>query len=66
MTRRGAVAVGELVHVQLAEHDRASVLQPPYYLRIFLWYSIREDRAGGGCSYACCVDQVLERDWHSM
>ncbi len=62
---RGA-AVGELVEVQLAEHDGASRVQSPRHFRVLRRDAVVVDAAGRGRAYAGGVDVVLERDRHPV
>ena len=50
------------MHVQLAEHDRASRFEPADDFRILGRHAIGEDRAAGGGAHAGRVEEVLERD----
>jgi predicted ABC-type transport system involved in lysophospholipase L1 biosynthesis ATPase subunit len=59
-------AVGELVHVQLAEKNRAGVAQLAHAFGIFRRHAIGVDGARGRRPDACRVDVVLEPERNAM
>src|ERR1700694_786274 len=63
---RRRVAVGELVHVQLAEYDCARSFETAYDFCIFGWDTVGKAGAAGRSASACGVEEVLQADRDTM
>ena len=66
VARYRARAIGELLHVELAEQYRASGLEPLDHRSVVLGDPVREQGRGGGGAHAGGIDRVLERDRDPM